>query len=138
MAHKVKELNLEEHFTIDSAGTSAYHSGEPADRRMQEHAIRRGYLLPSISRGFTKKDFEDFDLILAMDHSNLRNILKLDPQSKYKEKVKLFCEFCSGGYSNVDEVPDPYFGGTRGFEEVLDIVENGVKGIIKVYGNKER
>ncbi|MFG1486031.1 low molecular weight protein-tyrosine-phosphatase [Halobacteriovorax sp. RZ-1] len=138
LLHRIKELDLLEHIQVDSAGTSAYHAGEGADRRMQEHAYKRGYTLPSISRGFTKDDLEEFDLIVAMDKSNYQNILKLDIEGKYKNKVKLFYSFCSGPYTSYEEVPDPYFGGARGFEEVMDLVENGVEGILNQYGNKER
>lgn len=135
MVHKVKELNLEDKFTIDSAGTSAYHAGEPADKRMQEHAYRRGYLLTSTARGFRKSDFEDFDLILAMDESNYENILKLNPNSEQRKNLALFCDYCTGEFSSYKEVPDPYYGGERGFEEVLDLVENGVEEILKRHGN---
>ncbi len=135
LAHIIKEKNLEDQFIVDSAGTSAYHAGEPADKRMREHAFRRGYLLSSISRGFRASDFENFDLILAMDKSNYKNILKLDPAGKYRTKVELFCDYCSAEYASLEEVPDPYYGGARGFEEVLDIVENGVAGILKKYGH---
>lgn len=135
LAHIIKEKNLEDQFIVDSAGTSAYHAGEPADKRMREHAFRRGYQLSSISRGFRASDFENFDLILAMDKSNYKNILKLDPAGKYRTKVELFCDYCSAEYASLEEVPDPYYGGARGFEEVLDIVENGVAGILKKYGH---
>ncbi|AYF43636.1 MULTISPECIES: low molecular weight protein-tyrosine-phosphatase [Halobacteriovorax] len=135
LVHKVREQGLESVIEVDSAGTSAYHAGEAADKRMREHAFRRGYLLTSTARGFNKDDFEKFDLILAMDKSNYRNILELNPNQEQKKKVELFCDYCTGEYASYEEVPDPYYGGARGFEEVLNLVENGVEEILRRYGN---
>lgn len=133
MSYLVKKKGLSDSFFIDSAGTSAHHEGEQADKRMRKHAHKRGYELESLSRPFLgETDFKEFDLILAMDRVNLKDILAQDSTGEYKEKVKLFCEFCNG--RNEEEVPDPYWGGDDGFELVLDIVENGVEGILKFYG----
>ena len=135
MVHEVEKLGIADQFVIDSAGTSAHHVGEPADRRMREHAHKRGIYLGSTSRAFdAKNDFSDFDLILAMDNSNYRNILAMDPSGEFHHKVKMFCDFCHG--RSEKEVPDPYYGGAKGFEQVMDIVENGVEGILKHYGKK--
>jgi protein-tyrosine phosphatase len=132
MNHLVKMNGQAESYFIDSAGTSAHHVGERADSRMRKHAARRGYELESISRQFVSSDFEEFDLILAMDKSNLSNILRLDTEGKYQGKVKLFCDFCQK--HKISEVPDPYYGGNQGFEDVLDIVEDGVAGILAQHG----
>lgn len=132
MVHEVEKLGIADQFEIDSAGTSAHHVGEPADRRMREHAHKRGVFLGSTSRAFDpNSDFEKFDLILAMDNSNYKNIIAMDPSGKYRDKVRMFCDFCS--QRSEKEVPDPYYGGAKGFETVLDIVEDGVQGILKHY-----
>ena len=113
--HKVNEAGLESYFYIDSSGTAAYHTGERADRRSQETANDHGIRLPSIARRFEYADLEEFDLILAMDSSNLKNILDIDKKGKYSDKVKLLREF--------DPIPDPYYGGAMGFENVFQMVE---------------
>lgn len=130
----IKDQKLEESFMVDSAGTSDHHKGELPDARMRKHGLKRGYHLDSLSRPFKVEDFKNFDLILVMDKSNYKNVLLLDTDNQYKDKVKFFCEFCSE--TKESEVPDPYWGGEAGFEYVLDIIEDGVKGIIKTYGNR--
>lgn len=114
---------------IDSAGTSAYHTGELADPRMREHALKRGLELTSRARQFVKEDFEKFDYILCMDQSNYTNVMKLDPEKNFKNKVYLFSHFCR--FFSGKDVPDPYFGGAEGFEEVLDIVQDGSIGLLE-------
>lgn len=114
----------------DSAGTSAHHSGSPADSRSIEHAKLRGYDLISISRQLHKNDFFDFDLILTMDNSNYKNVITLAKQVDADlNKVKKFTDFCI--VHDVEEVPDPYYYGSDGFELVLDIVEDGCQGLIQ-------
>ena len=104
---------------IDSAGTHAYHVGEPPDRRAVAAAERRGISLQNIrARRVSDEDFERFDHIIAMDEDNLASLLELAPQ--YRSKVRLFLEFSSGSER---EVPDPYYGGPRGFDYVLDLIE---------------
>ncbi|EQC45649.1 low molecular weight protein-tyrosine-phosphatase [Bacteriovorax sp. Seq25_V] len=136
MENEVKRLGKQDEFFIDSAGTSGQHSGDLPDARMRQSATSRGYTLDSLSRKFTVDDFEEFDLILAMDKSNLSNILKLDSNEKYRGKVRLFCEFCTR--TSLEEVPDPYWSGRDGFEQVLDIVEDGVQGILKCYESEKK
>jgi protein-tyrosine phosphatase len=114
---------------IDSAGTSGHHDGDPADARMIEHAKKRGYELTSISRQFTKQDFDSFDLILTMDSANLRDIKKLDPKGTYAHKVKPVTEFCR--IHQLRDVPDPYYSGADGFELVLDILEDACEQLIR-------
>jgi len=135
MLHEVERKSLSSKFQIDSAGTSAHHVGEPADARMREHAQRRGVFLGSTSRAFdAKNDFNDYDLILAMDNSNYKNILAMNPSGEHHHKVRMFCDFCHNRQET--EVPDPYYGGSKGFEQVLDIVEDGVQGILQYYGEE--
>lgn len=108
-------------FEIDSAGTSGYHEGEPADQRMQAHARRRGYVLTSRSRPLSYDDFFTFDYIIGMDEQNRRDILALAPTSEHATKVSLLTDWHPE--PNIDHVPDPYYGGAEGFEQVLDLVE---------------
>ncbi len=107
----------------DSAGTAGWHRGEPADARMRAHAQKRGYRLDSRARQFDPSvDFEKFDLILAMDNQNYRDLKAMDRANKYGAKIKKMTDYCR--IHNVDAVPDPYYGGTDGFEHVLDILED--------------
>ncbi len=127
MRKLVKRANLELEIECDSAGTIAYHEGEPADARMKRHAIKRGYRLTSIARRFRDVDFENFDYIIAMDKSNYNDLLSFDYNGKYKNKIFMMTDFAEGKYS---EVPDPYYGGPEGFENVLDILEDSCKGLL--------
>ena len=120
---KVKELGLEDQFKIDSAGTSAHHVGEEADGRMQFHAGKRGYNLPSLARQFNPKtDFLNFDYIITMDDSNYRNVVADAHSEDDRNKVQKMTSFCK--VHNITEVPDPYYRGEAGFEHVMDILED--------------
>lgn len=134
MIHRVREAGLTDRVHIDSAGTGGWHAGNQADPRMRKHAQRRGYSLDSIARQVRTKDFEEFDLILVMDRQNLSEIRPFNPDGKLMHKVKLFCEFAADREET--EVPDPYYGGEQGFEQVLDIVENGCDGLIEMLKNE--
>jgi len=125
----IERNNLRDRIACDSAGTIAYHTGEPADARMQKHAIKRGYNLTSIARQIKLNDFERFNYIIAMDRDNYRNILALDVEGKYKDKVKLMMDFAIEHSDN--DVPDPYYGGEQGFEYVLDLLEDACLGLLK-------
>ncbi len=126
---KIKHAGLDHLISCDSAGTSAYHEGEPADGRMRDHAKGRGYNLTSLARHLTPKDLDHFDLILTMDESNYNNTLRLDPEGIYHKKVKKIVSYCK--IHDVGEVPDPYYGGTDGFELVIDILEDSCDELIK-------
>mgnify|MGYP000135279079 CR=1 FL=1 len=119
--HEAQRLGLSGSFSVDSAGTIAAHAGERADARMRRHAAERGYDLQSISRKVTAADFERFDVIYAMDRQNLQDLQAMAPDAVGRAKVKLFLEGVPG--LRTDEVPDPYYGGPAGFEEVLDLLE---------------
>lgn len=121
LKHFVKNAGLEDQFLIDSAGTSAYHAGEMADARMRKHAAKRNIELTSRSRQFCSSDFEKFDYILAMDYENYQNILRLDRDGRYENKIYMMNDF-SALHKGTD-VPDPYYGGSDGFERVLDMLE---------------
>ena len=126
--HYLRKRLLNDVIEVDSAGTIGYHAGELADRRMQAAAGRRGYRLDSRGRHFQPADFERFDLIVAMDQKNLRDILVQDTQNKYRGKVHLLSDF----HKRADhkDVPDPYYGGDAGFELVLDLIEEACEGIL--------
>jgi len=126
------ELELE----VDSAGTAGYHIGEPPDPRMQAAAARRGYQLQALrARIVEPGDFERFDLILAMDRENLAVLHRRAPEVA-RERVRLFLEFAPHGAPQ--EVPDPYYGGANGFEEVLDLVESAARGLLSYLRQRAR
>lgn len=126
--HLVKSAGLAERILIDSAGTHAYHTGNPPDRRSQAAAKERGIDLSGLrARKVDVLDFEHFDYILAMDHSNLQDLQELIQQQE-DERLHLFMRFATRW--DVDEVPDPYYGGSNGFERVLDMVEDAAEGLL--------
>ena len=121
---------------VDSAGTAGYHIGEPPDARTRQAATRRGYdLSPLRARMVEPKDFDEFDLILAMDSENL-SVLHRRAPAHARERVRLFLEFAPD--SDVTDVPDPYYGGPNGFEEVLDLVEAATQGLLAHLRQKAR
>lgn len=121
-AREAPELRIE----VDSAGTAAYHVGSPPDPRTRAAAARRGYDLERLrARVIEQADFERFDLILAMDEENLRALRRRAPAH---ERLQLFLEYAP--QQDVREVPDPYYGGPNGFEEVLDLVEAAARGLL--------
>ncbi|HHH43496.1 MAG TPA: low molecular weight phosphotyrosine protein phosphatase [Gammaproteobacteria bacterium] len=125
----VEEADLGRRIRIDSAGTHAYHVGEPPDRRAMQAAAGRGIDLGGQrARRVEKSDFEHFDYVLAMDSSNLDDLLSVCPQP-YRDRVSLFLEFADNPVRL--DVPDPYYGGGKGFEEVLDLVEAGARGLLE-------
>lgn len=125
----VKQKTKEKEIYCDSAGTIDYHRGQRADERMIEHAHLRGYELKSISRPFEEDDFYNFDLIITMDEDNFKEINFRDKNKEFGHKIRRMVEFCSS--KNVKEIPDPYFGGSWGFENVLDLLEDACEGLYK-------
>jgi protein-tyrosine phosphatase len=123
-AREAPELALE----VDSAGTAGYHVGEAPDARTRAAARRRGYDLERLrARMLEPADFERFDLLLAMDEDNLKVLRRRAPEQA-RARLKLFLEFAPE--QDVREVPDPYYGGANGFEEVLDLVEAAARGLL--------
>ncbi len=113
--------------TVDSAGTADYHAGEAPDGRTREAALRRGYDLSGLrARVVEPRDFERFDLILAMDRQNLETLKRHAPVTA-RGRVRLLLEFAP--QCGVLEVPDPYYGGVKGFEQVLDLIEAASLGL---------
>ena len=129
MLNQLDRAGLGDRVHIDSAGTGGWHAGEHADPRMRRHAARRGYALDSLARQVRTSDFERFDLILVMDQQNLRDIRPFAPDDAAMKKVRLFCEFATE--RSEAQVPDPYYDGEAGFEQVLDIVENGCQHLLE-------
>ena len=124
-AREAPELALE----VDSAGTAGYHVGEPPDPRTRAAAARRGYDLSALrARVVEPGDFERFDLILAMDRENLRVLQRRAPAAT-RERLRLLLEFAPQA-ATPEDVPDPYYGGPNGFEEVLDLVEQATRGLL--------
>ena len=128
LRHLVREAGLEDQIHIDSAGTLDYHVGSPPDARSQKHAQKRGYdLSEQRARQVNARDFEKFDLVLAMDWQNLEELQELCP-AEHRHKLKRLMEFAPPGVSDV--VADPYYGGKDGFERVLDHVEQACEGLL--------
>jgi len=128
MNHLIQQANLQDQIVCDSAGTSAYHIGNPPDRRMTQAATNRGLAMTGSARQFSREDFEKFDLILAMDWDNHEAITQLDREGQYSHKVKMMCEFCRDSHDR--EVPDPYYGGSDGFKYVLDLLTDACGGLL--------
>ncbi len=125
----IKRAGLENEIECDSAGTIAYHEGEQADARMKRHALNRGFRITSIARRFRNVDFENFDFIIAMDGDNYKDLHSFDQEKKYSNKIYLMTDFAKNG--KYSEVPDPYYGGPEGFENVLDILEESCEGLLE-------
>ena len=122
--HYVENKGYADKIHVDSAGTIAYHEGEPADTRMREVAAKRAYKLQSIARKVTVEDIESFDLLVAMDTDNFNDLEAMAGGSK--QHIRLLGSFLDGYKNNQDtpSVPDPYYGGVAGFEQVLDMIES--------------
>jgi protein-tyrosine phosphatase len=122
MRHMLREAGLEGEIEVDSAGTGDWHVGEPPDRRMLQAARARGYDLSRLrARQLVEADFDRFDLLLAMDHSNLAHLRGFRPDGARAELDLLLQRY----RLSMDQVPDPYYGDQQGFEQVLDLLEQG-------------
>ncbi len=129
---KVKDLNLT--WEIDSAGTAAYHIGEKPDERMQKTALKNGFDISNLrARQFQQKDFDEFDIIYAMDASNYNNIIALAKNETQKNKVKLFLNELNPNSNQA--VPDPYYGGQDDFDLVFNLVDETTNIILEKYNS---
>lgn len=127
LRHQLQVAGLDKRVEVASAGTGDWHVGQPPDSRAQQAAAARGYDLSALrGQQVCAEDFHEYDLILAMDHSNLNNLKRLQPTDG-KAELDLFLRRYQ---APVDEVPDPYYGGDDGFGEVLDLIEHGCRGVI--------
>ncbi len=114
---------------FDSAGTAGYHVGDPPDARSICAARARGYDISSLrARQLQRADFQQFDLLLAMDEENLSNMLRVAPAS-HAQRARLFLD--PAGEAGITHVPDPYYGDAAGFERVIDLAEHGVRGLLR-------
>ena len=127
---KIKDRDLEKLFVVDSAGTGSWHIGNLPDHRMRETALLRGIELTSRSRQIEETDLYEFDYILVMDNDNLDAVKLLIKNHKYpvNSKIKLILSYSKN--SQLEEVPDPYYGGQKGFDKVLDLLDDAIDGLI--------
>ncbi|MCK6616621.1 MAG: low molecular weight phosphotyrosine protein phosphatase [Cyclobacteriaceae bacterium] len=133
--HKLKQLGLEDFIEADSCGTSDYHIGDPPDSRTLANARRNGITIQHRGRQLSKDDLNRFDYILAMDESNYENILYLGRNLNIIHKVSLMRSFEPDAKAR--EVPDPYYGGERGFQEVFEILDRSLDGFLDYLKQKE-
>ena len=125
----VKRAGLQQEIDVDSAGILNYHQGELPDSRMRMHAARRGYELTHRSRPVCTDDFFEFDWIIGMDDRNIQDLKDKAPSLETEKKICRMTDFCR--VKQVDYVPDPYYGGAQGFENVLDILEDASSGLLE-------
>lgn len=125
---QVNEAGLEQRIEIASAGTSNWHIGEKADSRMRKHAQLRGYSITGLGQTVTKEDFAYYDLVVAMDNSNVRNLKRICPTAQAHKIVKM-TDYARE--HSQTEVPDPYYGGAAGFELVIDLLEDACEGLLE-------
>jgi protein-tyrosine phosphatase len=141
MRHVLLEAGLDSRVGVDSAGTGAWHVGDPADPRARAAAARRGIDLHSIARQVTREDLDSFDLILAADADNQRDLLALAGEDPARRgKVRRLRDFDTASVNTGElDVPDPYFGGPEGFDQVLDIVDAACRGLLaEIRGRTEQ
>ena len=137
LRHKARDAGLAEAIEIDSAGTHGYHIGDPPDARATRQAAARGYdLSDQRARRLRRQDFDDFDLILAMDRGHLALMNDMAPRSSGAE-VKLFLDYAPEANGS-REVPDPYYGGLEDYEHALDLIEAGVDRLLDALGRALR
>ena len=132
--HLVRQEKLEDVILIDSAGTHAYHVGNPPDNRALVVGERRGIELHDLrARRVSPEDFDLFDYVLAMDQDNYENLSAICP-SGYETRLRMFMDYAP--HLQIPEVPDPYYGGASGFERVFDMVEEAAKGLLEEIRSK--
>lgn len=134
MQSLIDERGLNDKFFIDSAGLYGGHAGDLPDSRMRNHAYARGYRLTHRSRQVIVSDFDDFDIIVAMDDSNFHRLKTLAPTPEDEKKIVRMIDFVRG-FPQYHSVPDPYYEGAEGFEIVLDLLEDGCRNILDQLSN---
>ena len=125
----VIEHGAEHLIEVDSAGTGSYHVGQLPDRRMRVHAAQRGLQLTHHCRTVATEDFDEFDLIIRMDASNLQNLRRMAPSVEAARKIHSMAEYFTPGSTHFDHVPDPYYEGAEGFELVLDLLTDACQNL---------
>lgn len=126
--HKIKEKGVDHLFEADSCGTSNYHIGDPPDPRTVQNAGKNGVTINHFARQLQPDDLEHFDYILAMDKTNYSTIYQMRNAAGHSRKISLLREYDPLGHG---EVPDPYYGGEKGFQEVFDILERSIENFIE-------
>jgi protein-tyrosine phosphatase len=129
----VSDAGLGHAITADSAGTISHHEGSAPDERMADALVRHGFRVEGQARKIKPGDLEDFDLIVTMDEQNHRDVLALDPSGVFHNKVRPFVSFCQD-HDDL-RVPDPYYGGQRGFNHVVALLRDGCRGILDFLKN---
>lgn len=129
MEKLVCDAGLQDKIICDSAGTLSYHEGSPPDRRMSEAASQAGYTLKGHSRPITTADLKEFDRIITMDNDNLESVRHMDKNGRFLAKIVPICQYAPDRPE--DEVPDPYYGGAQGFDNVVSLLETACKGLLK-------
>ncbi len=127
---KIQKKNIQDQYIVDSAGTGGWHVGRLADSRMREAALNRGVDIKTRARQISSTDFEDFDLILTMDNSNFADVKSLSKEISVSQKAEIKPILSYARNTNLIEVPDPYYGGEKGFEDVLDLLEDAIAGLL--------
>ncbi len=127
--HLADKAGVAENYEVDSAGTGSWHIGEQPDGRMRRVAAAHGLVYDGRSRQIRLADFEKFDLFIVMDGENYQDMMELARTPEHKEKIRMLREFDPQGNAQ-SAVPDPYYGGIQGFEEVYQIIERSVEGLI--------
>ena len=130
MRHIVERRGLEDRINIDSAGVSGWHEGELPDRRMRSHGADHGYDFSSRSRQFSRDDFKRFDHIVVMDDDNYSDIPAMAPNEDERSRVVMMTDFLRH-HTGHTSVPDPYYGGDRGFELVIELLEDACEGLLE-------
>jgi protein-tyrosine phosphatase len=124
MRDLIRREGLQDEIEVDSAGTGGWHVGSPPDERSTAAAAARNIVLDGAARQVGPADFDDFDLLVAMDRENLANLRRMAPDDEARARVRLLLE-------NGQDVPDPYYGGEDGFDHVLDLVEAACRGLLE-------
>lgn len=136
MQSAVDAAGASSRYVLDSAGLYSGHAGDLPDKRMRVHATRRGYTLDHRARPVRSSDFDDFDLIVAMDDSNYSRLRAFAPTPEAEAKVVRMMDYCTLA-TRYDHVPDPYYEGAEGFELVLDLLEDACTGLLRTLEQKQ-
>lgn len=135
MRHMTKEHMMEDYVDIDSAGIGSWHAGELPDRRMRSHGSAHGYDFSSRARQIKQEDMQRFDHIIVMDDENYKDVTAMARTDEQRRKISRMTDFCKH-HPGHTAVPDPYYGGDRGFELVIELLEDGCKELLKQIAQK--
>lgn len=125
----IADKGIQDQFIVDSAGLHSYHEGDKADPRMRDHAKRRNYNIAHLSRPVVPEDFDKFDIIVAMDEQNIKGLKSIAQTDEHLAKIHRMADYLNE--MEADYIPDPYYGGAKGFEHVIDLLEDAMDGFLK-------